>query len=77
MSHRHSKADWTAVILHEEAIAGESKDLAEPSHHLGEMVEGIGERRRCRAGAMAEAGIVGRDEAVSVGEACQQRLVHA
>jgi len=63
-SHRHAKTHRTTVILHEEAVARKGQSLGEACHHFRKMVESIrkrGWRRRC---AVAEAGIVRRDQMI-------------
>ena len=62
------KAHRPTVVLHEETEAGEVPLLQEGLHHFGDLVEGVGILRRIRHVAVAEAGIVHRDDVELVGQ---------
>ncbi len=77
MGQDHAKADGAAVVLHVERVAREAERFGEMIHHVGDVVEGVCEFFRVWPVAVAEAGIIGRDEVIAIGKAGEKRLEHS
>jgi hypothetical protein len=77
MSQRQPESHRTAVILQIERIPLKTERFREMLHHLGDMIKRIGEVLGVRRIAVAEPGIVRRDQMEVSGQPGQQRLIHA
>lgn len=71
------KAHRTPIVLQVERTALETERLGEMLHHLGEVIECVGESPGIVRVAVTEAGVVRRHEVELAGEPGQERLVHA
>ena len=77
VGNRHAKADRTAIILHEQNVVRDAEPGGEFDHHARKVVESIFESRRGGRAAVTKAGIVGRDEVISIGQPGEERLEHS
>jgi hypothetical protein len=77
MGEDHAEADGPAVVLHIKMVARQTESFGEVGHDFGDMVEGIGEFFRVGPSAVAEAGIVGRDQMIAIRKAGEERFEHA
>ena len=68
MSQRHAKTHGPAVILQKERVPLYAEVGDQPLHLRSKVVEGVGVLRQRRCIALAEAGVVGRNQVISVGE---------
>ena len=76
MGERHAESNGPTIVLHEQNIACDAEPCCEFIHHAREIVERVVEARRGGCAAMAEAGVIGGDEMILVGEKGQQRFPH-
>src|SRR5258705_1202812 len=76
VAERHAKADRPTIILHEQNVVRDPKLCRKFVRHLREIVESVLEVGWRGRAAVAEAGIIGGDEMIFVGEKGQQRLPH-
>ena len=77
MREGHAETNGAAVILHVERVAREPERFGEVIHRFGDAIEGVGEFFRVGPVAVTEAGVIGRDEAIAIREAREERLEHS
>ena len=77
MCEDHAKTYRAAIILHVQRIAREAERFGEVIHDFGDVIESVGEFFRVGPVAVAEAGVVGRDKVIAIGEPGEKRLEHA
>ena len=77
MRQDHAKPDGANVVLHVQRVARKAERFGEVSNKFGDVIEGVGEFFRVGPITVAEAGIVGCDKMIVIGEPGEQGLKHA
>jgi hypothetical protein len=73
---RETPADRRAVVHDVHRVPADAEASQQPVHQRVDAVESVGEGGVGRYVALAEAGVVGRDDAVAVGECRDQVAKH-
>ena len=72
----HAKTHGPAIILHVERVAREPQRFGEMIHDVGVVIERVREFLRIRPVAVSEAGVIGRDQVIAIGQPGEERLEH-
>ena len=72
----HAKTYGTTVILHVKRVARNPERFGKTIHDLGVVIKRIRELFRVRPVAVSEAGVIGRDKVIAIGEPGEERLEH-
>src|SRR6266446_4698098 len=76
MGQGHAKTHGAAVILHVKRVAREPKSFGEMIHGFCDVIERVREFFRVWPVTVSEAGVIGRDKVVVIGEPGKKRLEH-
>jgi hypothetical protein len=76
MGQGHAKTHGAAVVLHVKRVTREPKSFGEVIHGFGEVIERVREFFRVWPITVTEAGVIGRDQMISIGKPREHGLEH-